>query len=103
MFGSIGGFEIIVIAVIGLLVFGPRKLPEIARTLGRTLGELRSAAMEMRTSIERELDVEEVRKATRSATDTIRSEILTGPPLEPAGDDKDKEKDRKDGGGERKI
>lgn len=98
MFGSIGGFEILVIALVGLLVFGPRKLPEIARTLGRTVGELRRAAMEMRTSIERELDVEEVRKATRSAADTIRSEILTGPPPDPGGGDKD----GKDGGGERK-
>ncbi len=97
MFGSIGGFELIVIAVIGLLVFGPRKLPEIARTLGRTMAELRRAAMEMRTSIERELDVEEVRKATRSAADTIRSEILTGPPPEPGGGDGD----GKGGGGDR--
>ena len=76
MFGSIGGFEILVIVVIGLLVFGPRKMPEIARTLGRTLNEFRKTAMEVRSSIERELDVEEIREATRSVTQAIRPDSL---------------------------
>ncbi len=76
MFGSIGGLEILVILAIGLLVFGPRKMPEIARTLGRTLNEFRRTAMEVRTSIERELDVEEVKKATRSVTQAIQPDSL---------------------------
>ena len=76
MFGSIGGFEILVIAAIGLLVFGPRRLPEIARTLGKTLNEFRKTAMEVKSSIERELDVDEIKQATRSVAETIRPDSL---------------------------
>ena len=60
MFGSIGGFEMLVLAVIGLLVFGPRKLPEIGRTLGKALVDFRKAGMELKSSIEREVNLEEL-------------------------------------------
>ena len=71
MFGSIGGFEMLVLAAIGLLVFGPRRLPEIGRTLGKAMGEFRRAAMELRTSIEREVNLEDVRDATRAIQDAV--------------------------------
>ena len=44
MFGPLGGFELLVLAAIGLLVFGPRRLPEIGRTLGKAMLEFRRAA-----------------------------------------------------------
>lgn len=47
MFG-IGMTEMIVIAVIALVVLGPKRLPELARTLGRTLGEFRRSATDLR-------------------------------------------------------
>jgi len=47
MFG-IGMTELLVIAVIGLVVLGPKRLPELARTLGRTLAEFRRSATELR-------------------------------------------------------
>jgi len=47
MFG-IGMTEMIVIAVIGLIVLGPKRLPELARTLGRTLAEFRRSANDLR-------------------------------------------------------
>ena len=68
MFGSIGGFEMLVLMAIGLLVFGPRKLPEIGRTLGKAMVEFRRAAMELRSSIEREINLEELQDTTRSVT-----------------------------------
>ncbi|HET7483695.1 MAG TPA: twin-arginine translocase TatA/TatE family subunit [Actinomycetota bacterium] len=41
---QIGPLEIMVVAIVALVVFGPQKLPEIARTVGRTLNELRRIA-----------------------------------------------------------
>jgi len=50
MFG-IGATELVVILVIALLVFGPNKLPELARSLGRGFGEFRRASYELRQSL----------------------------------------------------
>jgi TatA/E family protein of Tat protein translocase len=47
MFG-IGMTELLVILTIGLVVIGPKKLPELARTLGKGLAEFRRASTEMR-------------------------------------------------------
>jgi TatA/E family protein of Tat protein translocase len=59
MFGSIGGIELLVILLLGLLVFGPRRLPELGRALGRSLAEFRRATQELKDSIEREVDLKE--------------------------------------------
>ena len=76
MFGSIGGFEMLVLAIIGLLVFGPRRLPEIGRTLGKAMVEFRRAAMELRTSIEREVNLEEVKETTRTIQKAVGGDLL---------------------------
>ena len=55
MLGSLGFQEIAVILVIALLIFGPRKLPEIGKTLGRSLGEFRRATSDLKKSIEDEV------------------------------------------------
>jgi sec-independent protein translocase protein TatA len=52
MFGSIGSPEIIVIMLIALLLFGPKKLPEIGRTLGGAVRELKKAARDFTSSME---------------------------------------------------
>jgi len=59
MFGSIGGIELLVILLLGLLVFGPRRLPEIGRAIGRSLAEFRRATQELKESIEKEVDLKE--------------------------------------------
>ena len=59
MFGSIGGTEILVIMVIALLVFGPRKLPELGKSLGRGLSEFKRASNDLKRSLEDELSLEE--------------------------------------------
>ena len=70
MFG-LGGSEVIVIFVLALLVFGPRKLPEIGRTIGRTLAEFRKATQDFKVSLEREVDLEEVKNTRREIEQTV--------------------------------
>jgi len=50
MFG-IGATELVIIFVVALLVFGPKRLPELARTLGKGMGEFRRASHELRQSL----------------------------------------------------
>jgi Tat protein translocase TatB subunit len=58
MFG-IGMPELMLIFVLALLVFGPKELPRIARTLGKAMGELRRASDELRDGIQREIELAE--------------------------------------------
>ncbi len=55
MFGSIGGPELILIFVVALLIFGPRRLSEIGRTLGKALGEFRRATYDLRNTLDSEV------------------------------------------------
>lgn len=66
MFGSIGMPELVIIFVIALIIFGPRKLPELGRSLGRSLGEFRRASNELRNSLEEEIRVEEQRDRAKA-------------------------------------
>ena len=63
MFGSLGLPEILFILVIALLVFGPRRLPEIGRTIGKALGEFRRATTDLKRTIDTEVTLEEVRQS----------------------------------------
>ena len=63
MFGSIGMPELLIIFVIALIIFGPRKLPELGRSLGRSLGEFKRASNELRNTLEDEIRIEEQRDA----------------------------------------
>jgi TatA/E family protein of Tat protein translocase len=67
MFGSLGMTELIIILVIALIIFGPRKLPELGRSLGKSIGEFKKASTELRSTIEDEIRVEETR-ATEAPT-----------------------------------
>ncbi len=59
MFGSIGGTELLVIMFIALLVFGPRKLPELGKSIGKGLSEFKRASSDLKRSLEEELSLEE--------------------------------------------
>ena len=64
MFGSLGMPELVIIFVIALIVFGPRKLPELGKSLGKSLAEFKRASNELRNSLEEEIRVEEDRDRT---------------------------------------
>ena len=51
--------ELLIILVIALIIFGPRKLPELGRSLGKSLGEFKRASNELRNTLEEEVRVEE--------------------------------------------
>ena len=61
MFGSIGMPELIIIFVIALIIFGPRKLPELGRSLGKSLAEFKRASSELRSTLEEEIRLDEQR------------------------------------------
>jgi sec-independent protein translocase protein TatA len=58
-FFGIGPWEILLILIIALIVVGPGRLPEIARTLGKTVRAVRRAGAEMTTAVTRELEAAE--------------------------------------------
>lgn len=57
---DIGGGELILLFIIGLLVLGPQRLPKVAAELGKWAGRARRTATELRRQLEREIELSEV-------------------------------------------
>ena len=74
MFGPIGVWEMVIILVIALIVFGPRKLPELGRSLGKSLGEFKRASNELRNTLDEEIRVEERRTSKPAAPKAMASQ-----------------------------
>ena len=83
MFGSIGMPELIIILVIALIIFGPRKLPELGRSLGRSINEFKKASNELRSTLEEEIRVEEQHERTTAAASPTPP-AATPPPADAA-------------------
>jgi TatA/E family protein of Tat protein translocase len=66
MFGSIGMPELIIILVIALIIFGPRKLPELGKSLGRSLNEFKRASQDLQNTLEQEIKLEEQKDQARA-------------------------------------
>ena len=84
MFGPIGMPEMIVIAVIALIIFGPRKLPELGKSLGKSIAEFKRASNELKNTLEEEIRTEELQDARKSAQVPPTSAV---PPVAPAPPD----------------
>jgi sec-independent protein translocase protein TatA len=63
--GNIGLPEILVVLVIALIIFGPRKLPELGKSLGKSLAEFKRASNELKSTLDEEIRTEERRSAER--------------------------------------
>lgn len=67
MFGSIGMPELIIILVVALIIFGPRKLPELGKSLGRSLNEFKKASTDLQNTLEQEIKIEEQKETAAKA------------------------------------
>jgi TatA/E family protein of Tat protein translocase len=67
MFGTLGGPELILIFIVGLVVFGPRKLPEIGKSLGKMIGEFKRASADFQRTVEDEVESEKLKKEIASS------------------------------------
>lgn len=59
MFGSLGFPELMLIFLVALVVFGPRKLPDIGRSIGKALGEFKRATHDLKSTLEEEVRIED--------------------------------------------
>ena len=81
MFGSIGLPELLLILVLALLIFGPKKLPDLGRTLGRSLAEFKKASNDLKRSLEEE--VEDVRRSAETPPDGEQAQDPKPDPYRP--------------------
>jgi sec-independent protein translocase protein TatA len=61
MFGNIGFPELLIIMAIALLIFGPKKLPEVGKSIGKAIREFRKASDEIKEKIDQEIQANEFR------------------------------------------
>lgn len=59
MFGPLGFPELLFILVLALLIFGPKRLPEVGRTIGKGMAQFRRATTDLKRTIESEISLEE--------------------------------------------
>lgn len=84
MFGTLGGSELFLILVIALIVFGPRKLPDIGKSIGKMMVEFRKASNDFKQTIENEVEAEKIKAAVSLPMDVTTRTI--DPPSAPAID-----------------
>ncbi len=84
MFGSLGVPELLLIFAVILIVFGPRRIPEIGRMLGKAMGEFRKATDDLKNTIEREVRLEELKKITPPSLESFMTPAESVSRTEPA-------------------
>jgi sec-independent protein translocase protein TatA len=79
MFGSLGMPELIVIFVIALIIFGPRKLPELGKSLGKSIAEFKRASNELKSTLEEEIRLEEQKTKQEEAVKAAPPQVSMPP------------------------
>lgn len=74
----LGTTEMLVIAVVALIIFGPRRLPEIGRTVGKSLAEFKRASEDFKRTWEREVEFESIERELR-VTDVVGGALSVTP------------------------
>jgi TatA/E family protein of Tat protein translocase len=69
MFGSIGLPEMLLILAVALIVFGPKKLPEVGRSLGKALREFKKSTEEIKSKLEEQINAEEFKNIQNDIKD----------------------------------
>lgn len=69
---DVGFSELIVIALVGLIVIGPERLPKVARTVGHLLGRLQRYVSDVKSDISREMQLEELKKLQAQVQEQAR-------------------------------
>jgi sec-independent protein translocase protein TatB len=69
---DVGFTELMVIALVGLIVIGPERLPKVARTVGHLLGRLQRYVGDVKSDISREMQLEDLKKLQAQVTDQAR-------------------------------
>jgi TatA/E family protein of Tat protein translocase len=82
MFGSVGVPELIIIFTIALIIFGPRKLPELGKSLGKSLAEFKRASNELKNTLDEEIRTEERRSADRQQPPSY-AQVAAHTPVQP--------------------
>ncbi|MBS1141086.1 MAG: Sec-independent protein translocase TatB [Proteobacteria bacterium] len=70
---DIGFSELMVIGVVALIVIGPERLPKVARTLGHLLGRAQRYVSDVKSDINREMQLDELKKLQTQVTDSARA------------------------------
>ncbi|MEY4593189.1 MAG: hypothetical protein RIR18_2084 [Pseudomonadota bacterium] len=70
---DVGFSELLVIGIVALIVIGPEKLPAVARTLGHLLGRAQRYVNDVKTDINREMQLDELKKLQSQMTDSVRT------------------------------
>jgi len=70
---GIGPAELVLILVLALLIFGPNKLPEVARTIGKAMNDFRRTSQDVTSAVTRELDLAELSKPTTVTAPSLPS------------------------------
>ena len=73
--GNIGVPELIIIFTIALIIFGPRKLPELGKSLGKSLAEFKRASNELKSTLDEEIRSEERRSAERQEPPRVAAPV----------------------------
>ena len=82
-FFGMGTGEILLVIIVALIIWGPGKLPEIARTMGKTISALKQTSSDLTTQIKKELDEADESKKTHAPLPVIKSQTVKVEPLTP--------------------